>query len=139
MKILFVCRGNVGRSQMAEALFRKHDRKGYEVISAGTKLSGPEELLSNLPLAEYVLTVLKEDGADVSTVMRNQVTPEMAVSADKIVLVIDENDPVPDYLLNDPKVIRWTVSDPKGTDLARHREIRDKIEELIIKELVGKM
>jgi protein-tyrosine-phosphatase len=42
MKILLVCRGNVARSQMAEALLKK---EGFEVQSAGTKLSGPEQPL----------------------------------------------------------------------------------------------
>ena len=38
-KILFVCVENAGRSQMAEAFFRKYMPKGFEVISAGTKPS----------------------------------------------------------------------------------------------------
>ena len=60
-KILFLCRGNVGRSQMAEALFRKQFGDKYEVISAGTKLSGPEEPISNLtPAINEVLEVMKE-------------------------------------------------------------------------------
>jgi len=33
-KILFVCVENAGRSQMAEAFFRKYSPKGYEPISA---------------------------------------------------------------------------------------------------------
>ncbi|MDE1819206.1 MAG: arsenate reductase ArsC, partial [Thaumarchaeota archaeon] len=36
-KILFVCVENAGRSQMAEAFFRKYAPKGYESESAGTK------------------------------------------------------------------------------------------------------
>src|SRR3989344_5808999 len=36
MKILFVCRGNVGRSQMAEALFSNYSN--HKVYSAGTKV-----------------------------------------------------------------------------------------------------
>lgn len=116
---------------MAEALFRKHDTRGHDVSSSGTKLSGPEEPLSNLPLAEHVLAVLREDGADVAAVRRRQITPEIAQASDRIILVIDEADPVPDYLLNSPKVTRWGVPDPKGTSLKRHREIRDRIEILV--------
>jgi arsenate reductase len=34
--ILFVCVENAGRSQMAEAIFRKYVPKDYDAISAGT-------------------------------------------------------------------------------------------------------
>ncbi len=35
--ILFVCVENAGRSQMAEALFRKYAPVNYDAISAGTR------------------------------------------------------------------------------------------------------
>ncbi len=131
MKILFVCRGNVGRSQMAEALYKIYGDKTNEVSSAGTKLSGPEEPIMNLPLAFNVVDVIKEEGLDISTAVRNQVTPDMADEADKIILVVDDADPIPEYLKNNAKVTQWNVPDPKGTSLERHREIKDQIKELI--------
>ena len=138
MKFLFICRGNVGRSQMAEALFRKMTDSKYQVFSAGTKLSGPSQPLKELPLAEILIQCMKENEIDVSNNIRKQVTEKMADDADKIILVIDENDPVPEYLLKNPKVTRWTVPDPKGTDLEFHRRVRDQIKkhiEDLIKDL----
>ena len=38
--VLFVCIENAGRSQMAEAFFRKFATKGYMTISAGTRPAG---------------------------------------------------------------------------------------------------
>lgn len=59
MEILFVCKGNVGRSQIAEALFRKHAGKDLEILSAGTKLSGPEQPIRELvPAIQEVLDVM---------------------------------------------------------------------------------
>ncbi len=132
MKILFVCRGNVGRSQMAEALFKKYIKGDYSISSAGTKLSGEECPLVDLPLAENVIDVIKEEGIDVSQNYRNQLTEEIFNKADKVVLVVDDADPLPDYVIGRDKVIRWSVPDPKGTTLERHREILNQIKKLIL-------
>lgn len=131
MKILFVCRGNVGRSQMAEALFSKLAPQ-HEVLSVGTKLSGPEQSLEELrPATDIVIDAMKEIGIDVSNYRRKEITKDMADSADKIVMVVDERDSVPDYLLNNPKVITWDVLDPKGQTLEFAINTRKQIEDLL--------
>ena len=56
-KILFVCVENAGRSQMAEAFFRKYMPKGFEAISAGTKPS--------TQVNPIVLQAMKEIGIDI--------------------------------------------------------------------------
>lgn len=126
MKILFVCRGNVGRSQMAEGLFTK-TMPQHDVVSAGTKLSGPEQSLESLMPDNPVVAVMAEIGVDMSKSIRKQVTPEMAHDADKIILVVDEHDPIPEYLAQNDKTITWNVPDPKGQSLEFHREVRDQI------------
>lgn len=133
-KILFLCRGNVGRSQMAEALFKKQFGDAYEVISAGTKLSGPEEAIGNLtPAINEVLEVMKEEGLDVSNSIRTQVTPELANYSDKIIAILEDTEELPEYLKDSPKVTRWTVTDPKGMDLDGTRKVKDEIKDLISK------
>lgn len=132
MKILFVCRGNVGRSQMAEALLKKENDNRFEVCSAGTKLSGPEQPIGELlPGIKEVLDVMKEVGVDISQNIRKQVTEEIVNDVDKIVLVVDDNDPIPEYLVNNSKVTRWAVPDPKGKDLDFTRTVRNQISDLI--------
>ena len=117
MKILFLCRGNVARSAMAHAIFSNLNQE-HHVSSAGTKLSGPEQTLEELlPGTGIVIDAMKEIGIDVSRHTRREVTQKMADDADKIIMVIDERDPVPDYLLENPKVTRWDVLDPKGQTL----------------------
>ena len=64
-KILFVCVENAGRSQMAEAFFRKYSPKGYEPISAGTK---PSERIN--PVA---VQAMKEIGIGHAVFMRDSV------------------------------------------------------------------
>ncbi len=52
--ILFVCVENAGRSQMAEAFFRKYASKKFNVISAGT--------IPSTQLNPLVVKVMKEIG-----------------------------------------------------------------------------
>ena len=54
--ILFVCVENAGRSQMAEAFFRKFASKRFNVSSAGT--------LPSTHLNPIVIHVMKEIGID---------------------------------------------------------------------------
>lgn len=132
MKILFVCRGNVARSQMAEELLNKIAPGSFEVTSAGTKLSGPEQSIGELgPIMDNVLAVMNEEGIDISKNIRNQVTPEMADNANKIIMIIDDLDPVPDYLMDNAKVERWDVLDPKGQSLEFTRDVKNQIKNLV--------
>lgn len=132
-KILFLCRGNVGRSQMAEFLLRRDYGDKYEVFSAGTKLSGPEEEIGNLkPAIQEVLDVMDEEGIDVSKAIRKQLTEDIVNNADKIIAILEDEE-LPEYLVNSPKLIRWYVTDPKGKDLNETRRIKDEIKELISK------
>ena len=54
--ILFVCVENAGRSQMAEAFFKKYAKNSFNVISAGTDPS-PN-------LNPVVVSVMNEIGID---------------------------------------------------------------------------
>mgnify|MGYP001574190076 CR=1 FL=1 len=136
MKILFVCRANVGRSQTAEGLCRKIAPADWEVSSAGTRVVGADgtsrdgQRLADLPGAADVITVLAEEGVDASANIRRQLTSGMVADADRIV-VMAEPETVPEYLKDSPKATWWTVPDPKETSLERHREIKDMIRELV--------
>lgn len=128
MQTLFICKGNVGRSQMAEALFRKMTDNKIAVISAGTKISGPEQPIGELmPHIQEVLDVMNEEGVDVSKYTRKQLTKEMVDGSDRVIAIIEDTEPLPDFLLNSPKLTRWNVPDPKGQDLEFTREVRDGI------------
>lgn len=117
---------------MAEFLMRKNYGDKYEVISAGTKLSGPEEEIGNLkPAIQEVLDVMNEEGVDVSRAVRKQVTEEMVQSSNRVIAILEDEE-LPEYLVNSPKLVRWFVVDPKGKDLDETRKIKDQIKELIL-------
>ncbi len=132
MKLLFLCRGNVGRSQIAEFLCKKKFEDKYEVSSAGVRLSGPEQTLEELlPHTVEVIQVMKEEGIDVSQARRKSVTENMVDAADKVVAIIEDEEILPEYISNSPKFIRWSMLDPKGKDRDFTRDVKNKIGELL--------
>ena len=67
--ILFVCIENAGRSQMAEAFFRKFTEGKFNVISAGTTPSAKVN-----PIVEQVM---KEIGIDISSQLPKTISNSM--------------------------------------------------------------
>jgi protein-tyrosine-phosphatase len=134
MNILFLCKGNVGRSQMAEGLFNKLYPDKADVFSAGTQLSGPEQTLESLkPGTDNVIAVMAEEGIDVSKNIRKTVTDIALHPEDTTTRVIYINtDELPELLLNDERVIQWKIEDPKGMSIEDTRKIRDEIKMKVI-------
>jgi arsenate reductase (thioredoxin) len=141
MKILFVCRGNVGRSQIAEALLIKLVGDTHVVISAGTSVRDKEgnsrqgEKLKDREGAANIVTVMAEMGIDVKDKQRDQLSESMVEQAD-IIISMAEKESMPEYLFMSTKVKYWEFPDPKGAGLDEVREMRDsilkKVEELAL-------
>ncbi len=135
MKILFVCRGNVGRSQIAAALYKKMEPNDV-VISAGTRVQNKDGesrhgfLMKDTKGAEKVIDVLKEEGVDVGLVPRTQLSPEMLVGVDRVI-VMSEPEHIPEWLSSHAKYVYWNVKDPKDAPIEFHREIKNQIKRLI--------
>ena len=116
---------------MAEALFKKISN--HEVASAGTKVHEHEgQKIKEHLLAKYVIDSLKEDGFDISENKRNQVTPDMIKSFDKIILMAEPEN-TPDFLKDNQKVVYWEIEDPKGKSLEEHKKLVKHIKGLIKK------
>jgi arsenate reductase (thioredoxin) len=143
VKILFICRGNVGRSQMAAAIFDQLTNYQHQVSSAGTKVVNKEgesrqgQKLKDLPPAENVILTLGEAGINSADNVRSQLDPSLVEWADLIVSMA-EPETAPNYLADSAKMIYWAVPDPKGTPLDEHRKVRDQITELIEKFIIDK-
>jgi protein-tyrosine-phosphatase len=128
MKILFICEGNVGRSQMAEGLFNKYSKKNIG-ISVGTNAIK----YKNRKLKEFaslVVETLKEKGIDVSEKIPKQLTLEIAQSADKIIC-LTEKEKLPDYLITSKDIVFWNIQDAVNRNYQFHVCICNEIETLV--------
>ena len=116
--ILFVCVENAGRSQMAEAFFRKFAPKRFNVSSAGTTPSSQ--------LHPLVVQVMKEIGIDMINQQPKLLSDSMIEYSTKTVNMGCMNKKsCPSLFVKD--VLDWNISDPKEKSLDEVREIRDKI------------
>ena len=125
--VLFVCVQNAGRSQIAEAFFKKYSSKEYESISAGT-----------MPVSEInplAVQAMSEVGIDISTQKSKEITEDMIRNSSKIVNMgcMDKQSCPTLFLQN---ILDWNIEDPKDKPIEKVREIRDEIEQRV-KELVA--
>ena len=109
----FVCIGNAGRSQMAQALY---EQLGGEARSAG---SHPET-----DLHEAVVEALEEIDIDISDRKPKPITDEDVAWAE-VVVTMGCGDACP--VLPGKRYVDWNLVDPAGLCLEEVREIRDDI------------
>ena len=116
--ILFVCVENAGRSQMAEAFFRRFASNQFNVSSAGTTPSSQ--------LNPIVIQVMNEIGVDLENQQPKLLSDSMIENSFKTInMGCVDKESCPTLFVKD--VIDWNISDPKEKSLDDVREIRDKI------------
>ena len=132
MTLLFLCKGNRGRSQIAEALFNKL-HPNNPAISAGIEGHHEGESLSS-----EVISVLSEEGIDVSNKRVKKLTEKMVDSSDKIIILCGKEDcnKVNALLKKNNKNEFWDVPDTEGkgaNELRKTKQLlKKKIEEISI-------
>lgn len=124
MKVLFVCSGNIGRSQMAMEYFKRLGDR--ETASAGTRVTVEDEKIGGREDAQNVLEAMREDGIEMSDNRRTTLTPEMLNDFDKVI-VMAEPDRTPEWLSNSPKFEYWEMPNVNGMPIERLRKVRDDI------------
>jgi protein-tyrosine-phosphatase len=123
--VLFVCKGNSGRSQMAEAFMNQFSKK-TKAISAGAE---PDEKVH-----PWTVKVMKEIGLDVTRQKPKQLTEEMMKKANKIIIMdADLLREIPKQYSS--KIETWQIEKLLGKSLESVRKIRNtikkKVEQLI--------
>lgn len=107
-KILFVCTNNAGRSQMAEAMFRKRCGDKFEIFSAGVE---PWD-----DLHPMTVKLMNEEGLDVTGYYPQHVKEYLN---DKIAVVITIGDRAKaesGHFRAGPIRTHWPINDPAGAD-----------------------
>ena len=131
MKVVFVCEGNMMRSQMGEAFYNTMTGTS-DATSAGAAAAVGREVPSEITAA------MQEKNISMEGMVGKQVTKEMIDKAD--VVIVFPTPHMPRSIIENLKTKQWDVSDPfympdDGTNhIAR---ARDRIEERIKTELLG--
>jgi|SRR5215217_5924885 len=124
MKVLFVCNGNVARSQEAETFFTSLVSERHCAMSAGV------DVRVGKPLDPLVLTVMREVGYRMDNAERKMITESMVFDADMVVSFKPIAE-LPPFSLAIRDFRYWPVADPRGQSLRFHRDVRDQIRELV--------
>jgi len=123
--VLFVCVGNSGRSQIAEAFFNQLAKGKAQAYSAGTQ---PADNVNPV-----VVDAMREVGIDISNNIPKALTPEMMEQADRIVTMGCGAEGVCPAIFVETE--DWGLEDPKGKTLGKVRAIRDEVRNRILKML----
>jgi len=115
--VLFVCIGNAGRSQMAQAFY---ERAGGNARSAGSR--------AETHLHPEVVEAMREIGIDLEGRVPHQLATEDVEWAD-IVVTMGCGDACP--VLPGKQYIDWNLQDPAGMPIEVVRQIRDRIAGLV--------
>lgn len=134
MKVLFVCRSNGARSQMAEAFFHRY---------VGTAKSAGIDVLKTLHLGASpglkTIEIMRDNfKIDISKKKRRQVTRKMLQDADRIVILVTplERKILPAYFKTfKTKIIFWNVRDMRTVNanaplIKRAQRIRHLVQTL---------
>lgn len=120
MNYLFICNGNVARSQEAEYFFN-------DLSEDDTAKSAGVNAKVGKPLDPLVLEVMQEVDYGMPSAYRKLVTEEMVDWAHKIIsfMPLDE---LPDYIQKRKNDVEfWDVPDPQHKPVEFHRKVRDDI------------
>jgi arsenate reductase len=113
----FVCIGNAGRSQMAQAFY---ERRGGEARSAGSR---PEH-----EIHPQVAEAMREVGVSLDGRHPKGITQEDVEWAD-IVVTMGCGDACP--VLPGKRYLNWELEDPAGMQVEEVRAVRDEIARLV--------
>jgi arsenate reductase (thioredoxin) len=134
-RVLFMCTGNVARSQMAEGLLRHLTGERVEVFSGGVV---PSYVRPN------AIAVMKELGIDISHHRSKSVNEYIDTSFDYVITVCDHAAQYCPTFPGDGKRIHWSIEDPVviGDDEAQleafrvaRDDLKSRIEQFVADEL----
>jgi arsenate reductase len=120
VKVLFVCVGNMVRSQMAEGFARSRGSAFMEIYSAGVRHTGE--------MSHEAMLVMSEKGIDISRQYSKGLADVPIGEMDYIVNMSAYSNDAAFPAALPATIITWEVSDPLGGSLDRFRRTRDLIE-----------
>jgi protein-tyrosine-phosphatase len=118
LRVLFVCRENACRSQMAEAWARSLCNGQVEAFSAGSQPRGRVD--------ETATQVMAERGIDLA-LQRSKGLDQLPPGGWDLVVSMGCGDACPQVPAR--RRAEWAIPDPAGQPLEVYRQVRDQIEQ----------
>ena len=113
-KVVFICKGNIFRSQTAKAFYNQLKKDDSFAVSYGVWVDGEgnqDRKVSSYPGLQMLVNEIKKYGLDISNEQANQLKEEYIVDADKIV-VMAEREFIPEWL-EKYQYEYWEVQNPE--------------------------
>jgi arsenate reductase len=127
IRVLFVCTGNSGRSQLAEALLCSLGGPAFEVFSAGT---------NPRPVSLFAIDVLDEIGIDWRGATSKPVEPWLGQRFDYVITVCDRAKESCPVFPGAENTLHWGLDDPAeviGADAERRAAYGRTRDELLLR------
>lgn len=134
MKVLFICKSNAARSQMAEAFLDHYSRK-HTVESAGLRTAHRRKV--GYPVPRQVAEKMERIGIPMDRYRRKQLRRSMVADADVVIVVMTPGQVralLPKYVGRSGKVTYWSdVKDPQNDKerIIARDQLRRKVRTLI--------
>lgn len=129
MQVLFICEGNMMRSQMAEAFYNDLS-DSHDAVSAGAVAEIKDHV------SKRAINAMGQIGFDITNLRPKQLTQELVDTADRVIYFPSEY--MPDYVKQNLKAELWDVIDPhyhheQGMDLVHkvRDDIKNRVETLM--------
>ncbi len=121
MNVLFVCHGNVARSQIAEAFF--HYYSSSPATSAGIVVNRIGNLLKDEPVfIQTEIDLMRKHNSDISNYRRKLLSADMIEKADRIVVMLPQ-EMIPQDISKSSKAEIWQIPDPRNMNLQEWEQI----------------
>ncbi len=122
-KIIFACRENAGRSQMAAAFAKTLAGDKIDALSGG---SHPAKDIN-----ATVIEAMAEIGIDIAFNKPRSINDAIGKNPPNIIVTMGCKEECP--VLPNCKQIDWNITDPSGKSLPEIKKIRDSIKEQVVK------
>ncbi len=139
MKVLFICKGNWFRSQMAAAIYNTLTAT-KDADSAGTYTGSPDEpegrVISEAMKSPCFFEVMEKHGMYIRNNKSKKLLPKMLAEYSTVISMAEEPY-IPDFLRKNKKVIWWDVENPDHITKMIAEDIYEKVYKLVY-ELINR-